>query len=453
MTEGVLEEYDKDDKVIQTYKEWDYFGYMSLINKNYFAKNEGNVKCIENAKLYALSGERFLIIRQRLIKLRLQERFEMINHIIFFKHLDCIAKHLIAEELEFVEVEENKQILGKNINDLSVYLINTGSVVCLNGDKEIKTLGINTYVGLINILCNMNTMDVFTKEKSTFYKLKEKDLRDILGDNYINDMLFALFKEYIQSNRQFVDLINESNKLTNPNDLLFHLGNLYRCFKEFGIGTKEEIYKLSHEEAVSKLDDLNEKYPYYTYQCHGCDVFDISDRSCSISDIKEFCDRYPNSIVGGILNTETYASGKGQHWVCLLFRDSTVYLMCSQAGDFSSFHDQGKLLKQLTQFGFGQKYNSETIQKDGSNCGLYSTLFNLVSIIQLDKINNKTIGQNMNGGKLIRKHSETVVMNTASKIPKLDISEIVKQIGINAEIMHSQGIFQLKNKLIGWNLD
>jgi hypothetical protein len=249
------------------------------------------------------------------------------------------------------------------------------------------------------------------------------------------------------------NLINESNKLTNPNDLLFHLGNLYRCFKEFGIGTKEEIYKLSHEEAVSKLDDLNEKYPYYTYQCHGCDVFDISDRSCSISDIKEFCDRYPNSIVGGILNTETYASGKGQHWVCLLFRDSTVYLMCSQAGDFSSFHDQGKLLKQLTQFGFGQKYNSETIQKDGSNCGLYSTLFNLVSIIQLDKINNKTIGQNMNGGKLIRKHSETVVMNTASKIPKLDISEIVKQIGINAEIMHSQGIFQLKNKLIGWNLD
>ena len=248
-------------------------------------------------------------------------------------------------------------------------------------------------------------------------------------------------------------LINESKKLTNPNDLLFHLGNLYRCFKEFDIGTKEEIYKLSNEEAMSKLDQLNKKYPYYTYQCHGCDVFDISDRSCSIKDIKEFCERYPNSIVGGILNTETYASGRGQHWVCLLFRDSTAYLMCSQAGDFNSFHDQGKLLKQLNQYGFGQKYNSETIQKDNSNCGLYSTLFNLVSIIQLDKLNNKIVGQNMNGGKLIRKQSETVVTNNTYEIPKLNISEIVKQIGINAEIMHSQGIFQLKNKLIGWNLD
>lgn len=248
-------------------------------------------------------------------------------------------------------------------------------------------------------------------------------------------------------------LINESIKLTNPNDLLFHLGNLYRCFKEFGIGTKEEIYKLSNEEATSKLDQLNKKYPYYTYQCHGCDVFDIPDRSCSIRDIKEFCGRYPNSIVGGILNTETYASGRGQHWVCLLFRDSTAYLMCSQAGDFNSFHDQGKLLNQLNQYGFGQKYNSETIQKDSSNCGLYSTLFNLVSIIQLDKINNKIISQNMNGGKLIRKQSETVVTNATYEIPKLNISEIVKQIGINAEIMHSQGIFQLKNKLIGWNLD
>ena len=268
MTEGVLEEYDKDDKLIQTYREWDYFGYMSLMNKNYFAKNEGSIKCIESAKLYVLSGETFLIIRQKLIKLRLQERFEMLNHIIFFRHLDCIAKHLLAEQLEFVEVEENKQILGKNINDLSIYLINTGSVVCMDGDKEIKTLGINTYVGLMTILFNTNTIDVFTREKSTFFKLKHKDLKDILGENYIHDMLFTLFKEYIQSNSKFVDLINESNNITIFSKFKLKIYDKYEKINE----KNQNLQRIMLIIQGNFVDEITTKILYPTGSVIGDDV-------------------------------------------------------------------------------------------------------------------------------------------------------------------------------------
>ena len=249
-------------------------------------------------------------------------------------------------------------------------------------------------------------------------------------------------------------LVKEEFKLEHPQDLLFHLGNLYRCFKEFGIASREEIYNLSNEEATNKLDHLIKKYPYFTYQCHGCDFFKYADRSCTIKDIFQFTKRYPNTLIGGILNTETYESGRGQHWVCLLFRDSTAYLLCSQSGNFDSFHDNNKLnlVSELNKYGFAQRHNPETIQKDNSNCGLYSTLFNLVALMQLDEL-NKGKKFNMNGGLKVKFKNNQQNRDSTSTIPKLNISEIVKQIGINAKNMNSKGIYQLKKRLIDWKLD
>lgn len=255
-------------------------------------------------------------------------------------------------------------------------------------------------------------------------------------------------------------LINPQFELDNPHDLLFHLGNLYRCFKEFGIATKEELYELTKEEATNKLDKLVEKYPYFTYQCHGCDFFKLPDRSCSIKDIFQFCKRYPNTLVGGILNTETYESGRGQHWMCLLFRDSTAYLLCSQAGNFDSFHDNNELnlVSELNKYGFAQRHNPETIQKDNSNCGLYSTLFNLMALVQLDEL-NRGRQFNMNGGLKVRYknkiHESTIESNVnavAKQIPKFNIKEIVNQIGVNAKNINNKGIYQLKKRLIDWEL-
>ena len=222
------------------------------------------------------------------------------------------------------------------------------------------------------------------------------------------------------------ELIKKDKTLRNPQSLLYNLGNLYRTFLEFGIGTKEEIYKLSNKQATEYLDKLVEKYPYFTYQCHGCDCFEIESKTCKISDIYDFSNRYPNTIVGGILNTETYRSGRGQHWVALLFLNCTSYLICSQAGNYNSFHDGGVLIGELNKYGFAEHYNKISIQKDSSNCGLFSLLSNLMAINNLDEINSK-------GEK-----------------GSLDIRKIVDEIGVNAKGINSKGIFKLKENLIGW---
>ena len=100
----------------------------------------------------------------------------------------------------------------------------------------------------------------------------------------------------------------------------------------------------------------------------------MPEMSMSIQDIKRFIDRYPSAVVGYILNTQTYASGQGEHWVALVFTKGKAKLICSQQSDFTAFHDNEKLHRTLTRLGFGLEYNSKLIQKDDFNCGLYSAL-------------------------------------------------------------------------------
>lgn len=214
------------------------------------------------------------------------------------------------------------------------------------------------------------------------------------------------------------ELINKSVKLTNPTQLLFHLGNNYRTFIEFGIPA-DKIK--DNDKALELLDKLVVKYPYYTGCTHGCDVFtsDFRDKSVSIQDIAEFCNRYPYSIVGYILNTKTYKSGRGQHWMALIFKHKTAYLICSQGSGFDSFEEK-TLERDLEENGFAKKWNTQTIQIDHSSCGLYSVLSNLSFI--------------MNGG--------------GDREP--NIKNIVDMIGKEGKGINNEGIYTIKKKLAGY---
>ena len=225
-------------------------------------------------------------------------------------------------------------------------------------------------------------------------------------------------EEYVNDPEIRKKFINENIELTNPKQLLFHLGNNYRVFIEFG-KTAEEVK--DNDEAVKILDAFAIKYPYYTGCCHGCDVFtsDFRDKSVSINDIKEFCNRYPLNIVGYILNTKTYKSGRGQHWVAIIFKGNTCYMICSQGGGFNSF-EETSFEEDLNKAGFAKEWNTKVIQHDNSSCGMYSVLANLSFII--------------NG----------------SGIKKPNINEIVDLIGNDGKNINKFGIYSIKKKLAGF---
>lgn len=120
-------------------------------------------------------------------------------------------------------------------------------------------------------------------------------------------------------------------------------------------------------------DECYRHYPYFFVGAHGCDVFDTY-LSPNIEELTRFFERYPSANVGYILNTATYASGKGEHWVALELSKGKAKLVCSQASDFGGFHDDGRLDQTLQRYMYGQEHNMVRFQTDSYSCGIFSAL-------------------------------------------------------------------------------
>lgn len=242
-------------------------------------------------------------------------------------------------------------------------------------------------------------------------------------------------------------IINKDIKLSHPQELLFHLGNSYRVFTEFGIeiskqnnnfgnfgfsNNSKDINTISYDESINMLDKLVEKYVYFTGGTHGCDVFYIPDKSVSIDDIKEFCARYPNTTIGYILNTKTYASGHGQHWVMITFKGKYCYLICSFGGSFEKFEDGGKLTKNIEipstdlNFSFGKIYSTTQIQQDHSSCGMYSVISTLSFLLEAYKNNEINIYE------------------------PVKLQNVVNRIGEDAKKINNGGMYAIKGLLNGY---
>ena len=159
---------------------------------------------------------------------------------------------------------------------------------------------------------------------------------------------------------------NTTNSTNQPNEQ----SNDSSYYQDYKINGGDKIHK-TYEQIC---DECYLHYPFFFGGAHGCDVFDIPKMSLNIEEIKQFLKRYPSAYVGYILNTKTYASKQGEHWVALVFHNGSAKLVCSQQSDFSVFKDDGKLNRALQENGFGQEYNSTVMQLDECNCGLYSAL-------------------------------------------------------------------------------
>lgn len=131
--------------------------------------------------------------------------------------------------------------------------------------------------------------------------------------------------------------------------------------------------KSRHLNGEQICDECYMRYPFYFGGAHGCDVFDMG-LSLTLEEIKMFLERYPSAHVGYILNTATYRSGKGEHWVALEFTKGKAKLICSQQSDFTVFKDGGVLDRTLRKLMFGQEWNPVRIQHDNCNCGIFASL-------------------------------------------------------------------------------
>lgn len=212
-------------------------------------------------------------------------------------------------------------------------------------------------------------------------------------------------------------IINKSESLVNPQKILSYFGNDFRCFINFG-KISEDV--TNDEDATKYMDQLMEKYCYSTGCTHGCDCFRIP-LGPTIKEIAACCRRYPRNLFGYILNTATYESGNGKHWIMMMFRDRTAYYICSFGHDQSSLMDAYYITNQLADNGMSIEYNMMRLQEDGCNCGLFSVLSTLAFILECGNTNGR----------------------------KIDITKVVDRIGKNAENINSKGVEQIRMALVG----
>ena len=74
--DGILNAVDDNDNVVKQYKSWSCFGHKTLMMRDQIDKMEYAIKAEVDSQLFALNGDTFLTIKQKLVNLRLEERYE-----------------------------------------------------------------------------------------------------------------------------------------------------------------------------------------------------------------------------------------------------------------------------------------------------------------------------------------------------------------------------------------
>jgi cGMP-dependent protein kinase len=184
------------DKYKKTYGKWECFGELSLLTQR---NREETVKCLEKVEVFTIDGDNFKEIQKRINENILKERFNFLNSISIFESLDKNSKFNVAQKIKLKEFQQGDQIITKGEVGDSLYIIKEGLVSCRIGIQEIRKLGVNDYFGQNAILIDLKrAMDIIALQKTLCYELTRNDLKDALGKDYIDVILYCFFKNSIE---------------------------------------------------------------------------------------------------------------------------------------------------------------------------------------------------------------------------------------------------------------
>ena len=227
IAEGKVESSAKGKKH-KIYGKWDCFGELSLITR---CKREETLTCLEKVIVFSIDGESFRDFQKRINEQVLKERYNFINTIAIFESLDTISKYNVAEKIKLKTFQQSAQIISRGQVGDTLYIIKEGLVSCRIGVKEVRKLGNNDYFGQNAILIDVKRgLDIFALKKTICYELSRQDLKDALGDLYIDVILFCFFKNCIEKTEYLKDVFIESS-----------IQQIFNCFKIKTYSKNEKI--------------------------------------------------------------------------------------------------------------------------------------------------------------------------------------------------------------------
>ena len=96
-------------------------------------------------------------------------------------------------------------------NNKSLYLIKKGLVRCCLNNKDIRVLGEKKIVGMLALILDQErTLDVIIGEDDTLlFEITRENIIDCIGENYIDIILFSIYKSVVEHNLNLHDIIHE----------------------------------------------------------------------------------------------------------------------------------------------------------------------------------------------------------------------------------------------------
>lgn len=373
------------------------------------------------------------------------------NAMLFGKKITDYAKEVIFNVIKYYnskDINGNTELKQRIIK----YLNKLFNDKDLNYDKLMEKFNAQTNECLLAymlIAYQNENLDLMLRTMYTFGRVLPLDYKTEWFDNYRlnaygNVLNMVMWRQYDSDDVYTINEdpkpINKSIKLPFNKVVKYMVGSL-RAFiidnelypntiqhrnsypKSFTGGDIEEIISPNtyhknikttggHNKSAEEIcDECYMHYPFYFGGSHGCDVFSLG-MTLTVEEIKNFLDRYPSAHVGYILNTATYRSGRGEHWVALEFTQGKARMICSQQSDFSAFHDGGELRNNIRKICYGEEWNNRLIQLDNHACGVYSAI-GLLQLLRFGNIDKAVdaIGVNMeNLGKEVGKNSNVDIV-------------------------------------------
>ena len=318
------------------------------------------------------------------------------NSILFGKTITQYAKDIIFNVIKYYnskDINGNTDLKQRIIKYLNK-LFNDKE---LNYDKLMQKFNAQTnecLLGYMLIAYQNENLDLMLRTMYTFGRVLPLDYKTEWFDNYRlnaygNVLNMVMWKKYDSNDVYTIDEepkpINKSVQLPFNKVVKYMVGSLRAFIIDYDLypnklntqlngGDIEAIVSPNDYHKIKEMvsdggknktaeeicDECYTHYPFYFGGSHGCDVFSLG-MTLTIKEIKMFLDRYPSARIGYILNTATYRSGKGEHWVALEFTQGRAKLICSQQSDFSVFHDSGVLRRSIHEICYGEEWNNRLI--------------------------------------------------------------------------------------------
>jgi len=224
-------------EVIKKFKEWDYFGELALIQK---CQRSGTVKCLTDCEIFVLDGKIYREKIKSVTNQKLKDKLYFIDMIPMTKCLDNIKKINLARLINLVYFKKDEKIIKEGEIGDRMYIIKNGIVSCQKNNIEIRKLYDRDFFGHNSIIIECKrSLDVIALDNVVCYEFSLNTLREALGVNYKDVILFAIFKEAIINNSFFSEIFNE---------------NIFEKMFEF---FEIKIYKNS--EIIYKKNSMNKK--------------------------------------------------------------------------------------------------------------------------------------------------------------------------------------------------